>query len=113
MRVKQLLDFIVSASPSYECKKCHTKNQFALDDRNQERISQFVWICRRCSDRSSLFAGYCNVCDWEALSGESDNRKKQMSIEIHRANRTYHPHYAVLLNQPGAEVNNLLGLDKW
>ena len=100
-------------TPPYQCKRCKVKNQFALDTRGSERISQFVWICRKCGDRSSLFGGYCRVCDWEALSGENDRRKKQMSIEIHRANRVFHPHYAILLNQPGAEVNTLLGMDKW
>lgn len=100
-------------TPPYQCKKCGAKNQFALDTRGSERISQFVWICRKCGDRSSLFSGYCNACNWEALSGESDKRKRQMSIEIHRANRVFYPHYAVLLNQPGAEVNTLLRLYKW
>ncbi len=100
-------------TPPYECKSCKTKNQFALDTRGSERISQFVWVCRKCGHRTSVFAGYCSACNWEALSGENDNKKKQMSIEVHRANRVFYPHYAVLLNQPGAEVNRLLGIDKW
>jgi len=100
-------------TPPYECNNCKTKNQFALDTRGSERISQFVWVCRKCGNRSSLFAGYCSACNWEAESGDSDKQKKQMSIEVHRANRVFYPHYAVLLNQPGAEVNNFLGIDKW
>ncbi len=100
-------------TPPYECKNCKTKNQFALDTRGSERISQFVWVCRKCGHRTSVFAGYCGACDWEALSGENDNKKKQMSIEVHRANRVFYPHYAVLLNQPGAEINSFLGIDKW
>lgn len=100
-------------TPPYECKNCKTKNQFALDTRGSERISQFVWVCRKCGHRTSVFAGYCRACNWDALSGESDNKKRQMSIEVHRANRVFYPHYAVLLNQPGAEVNRFLGIDKW
>lgn len=100
-------------TPPYECNNCKTKNQVALDTRGSERISQFVWVCRKCGNRSSLFAGYCSACNWEAESGDTDRQKKQMSIEVHRANRVFYPHYAVLLNQPGAEVNNFLGIDKW
>lgn len=100
-------------TPPYECDRCKTKNQIALDTRNSERISQFVWVCRKCGNRSQLFAGYCRACNWEAESGDTDKQKKQMSIEVHRANRVFYPHYAVLLNQPGSEVNNFLGIDKW
>lgn len=104
---------IKALTPPYECNNCKTKNQFALDTRGSERISQFVWVCRKCGNRSSLFAGYCSACNWEAKSGDGDKQKKQMSIEVHRANRVFYPHYVVLLNQPGAEVNNFLGIDKW
>ena len=38
---------------------------------------------------------------------------KQMSIEVHRAGRTYYPHYVELLNQPGAEMNAFLNIDDW
>ncbi len=100
-------------TPLHECNKCKTKNQFALDTRGSERISQFVWVCRKCGSHTSLFAGYCGVCNWEAESGDKDKQKQQMSIEVHRANRVFYPHYAILLNQPGAEVNNFLGIDKW
>jgi hypothetical protein len=100
-------------TPPYECNNCKTRNQFALDTRGSERISQFVWVCRKCGHHSSLFAGYCSACNWEVESGDADRQKKQMSIEVHRANRVFYPHYAVLLNQPGAEVNSFLGIDKW
>lgn len=104
---------IISLAPPYECSNCKAKNEFALDTRNSERISQFVWVCRKCGNRSQLFSGYCGACNWEAESGDTDRQKTLMSIEVHRANRVYYPHYAVLLNQPGAEVNSFLGIDKW
>lgn len=106
---------IKALTPPYECKNCKAKNRFALDTRGSERISQFVWVCRKCGNRSQLFSGYCSACNWEAESGDTDRQKKQMSIEVHRANRVFYPHYAVLLNQPGAEVDKFLGLgiDKW
>jgi hypothetical protein len=100
-------------TPPYECSKCKTKNQFALDTRGSERISQFVWICRKCGTHTSLFAGQCNSCNWEALSGDNNKQKKQMSIEVHRARRVFYPMDIVLLNQPGSDVNKLLSIDKW
>jgi hypothetical protein len=99
--------------PPYQCEKCHTRGQFALDDRKSEHISQFVWICGHCGHHSTVFAGPCRSCDWVALSGVADGRKKLMSIEPHRANRVFYPQYAVLLNQPGAETNRFLGIDGW
>ncbi len=100
-------------TPPYECTHCKAKNQFALDTRNSERISQFVWVCRKCRNRLRLFAGSCPACNWEGESGDPDKRKKQMSIEVHRANRVFYPHYIILLNQPGAEVDHFLGIDQW
>lgn len=104
---------ILPLTPPYECSKCKTKNQFALDTQGSERISLFVWICRKCNNRSPLFGGYCPSCDWEALSGDKDTRKKQMSIEVFRAKRVFHPQYAVLLNQPGPEVSRLVSINDW
>lgn len=100
-------------SPPYECSNCHSKNQFSLDTRQSERISQFVWVCQNCKSNFNLFSGNCNACDWETLSGNNDPGKKRMSIEVHRANRVFYPHHAVLLNQPGSEMNRFLSIDKW
>jgi hypothetical protein len=100
-------------TPPFECSKCKTKNQFALDTRGSERISSFVWICRRCSARQSVFSGQCSSCNWETLSGDSDGKKKLMSIEPFRAHRVFYPKDIVLLNQPGSDVTKFLGIDKW
>lgn len=100
-------------TPPFECSKCKTKNQFALDTRGSERSSLFVWICRKCSARQSVFGGQCTACDWEALSGDNDRKKKQMSVEPFRAHRVFYPKDIVLLNQPGADVTKFLGIDKW
>jgi ribosomal protein L40E len=100
-------------TPPFECSKCKTKNQFSLDTRGSERISQFVWVCRKCGAHSSLYAGQCNSCNWEALSGDNNKQKKQMSIEVHRARRVFYPKDIVLLNQPGADVNKFLAIEKW
>jgi ribosomal protein L40E len=100
-------------TPPYECSKCKTKNQFLLDTRGSERISQFVWVCRKCGAHSTLYAGHCNSCNWEALSGDNDKKKQQMSIEVHRARRVFYPMDIVLLNQPGSDVNKFLAIEKW
>jgi hypothetical protein len=36
-----------------------------------------------------------------------------VDIEVHRAGRTFYPHYVVLLNQPGQELNTFLALQDW
>jgi hypothetical protein len=36
-----------------------------------------------------------------------------MSVEVHRAGRTFYPHYTVLLNQPGRELSAFLGISHW
>lgn len=100
-------------TPPYECSTCHSKNQFALDTRQSERISQFVWICQNCKASSTLFPGLCSSCDWEVISGNSDPLKKRMSIEVHRAGKVFFPHHVVLLNQPSSEMNRFLAINKW
>lgn len=99
-------------TPPYKCKNCGER-KFALDTRGSERISEFRWLCRNCNNVTSVFGGYCRVCNWEALTGDTDARKRQMNIEVHRARRTYYPHHVVLLNQPGAEMNAFLSTDGW
>jgi ribosomal protein L40E len=100
-------------TPPYECSKCKSRNQFSLDTRGSERISQFVWVCRKCGAHSSLFAGNCTSCNWEALSGDNDKQKQQMSIEVHRARRVFYSMDIVLLNQPGSDINKFLTIEKW
>ena len=47
------------------------------------------------------------------MTGLTDARLKQMTIEVHRAGRTYYPHYVELLNQPGSEMNAFLNMGDW
>lgn len=89
------------------CEKCNTR--MALDTRGSERISEFQWVCRSCGATASVFAGRCSSCNWPG----SDPLLKNMSVEVHRAGRTFYPHYAVLLNQPGKELSAFLGISRW
>ena len=105
---------IEELTPPYRCQKCGTtSSQFGLDTRGSERISGFRWICSKCNQATNLFGGYCTACDWREMTGATDARLKQMSIEVHRAGRTYYPHYVELLNQPGPEMNAFLNMDDW
>ena len=101
-------------TPPYRCETPNCAGgQFALDTRGSERISGFRWICRRCNHTTSVYGGYCRACYWQALTGENDARLRRMNIEVHRAGRTYYPHYVVLLNQPGAEMSAFLNVEGW
>ena len=105
---------IEELKPPYRCQKCDTTgNQFRLDTRGSERITGFRWICCNCNQVSNLYGGYCRACNWEEMTGADDTQLKQMSIELHRAGRTYYPHYVELLNQPGSEMNVFLNMDGW
>lgn len=105
---------IEELTPPYRCQKCGTTGgQFRLDTRDSERITGFRWICCNCNQVSNLFGGYCRACDWQEMTGDPDARLKQMSIEVHRAGRTYYPHYVELLNQPGSEMNAFLNMNDW
>ena len=105
---------IEELTPPYRCQKCATTgSQFKLDTRGSERITGFRWICCNCNQASNLFGGYCRACNWQEMTGATEARLKQMSIEVHRAGRTYYPHYVELLNQPGAEMNAFLNIDDW
>lgn len=93
-------------SPPF-CQRCHTSNYMALDTRGSERISNFRWICRnpQCNTRLSLFSGSCRACQWPG-----EDRMRNMSIEVHRAGRTFYAHTATLLNIPDRELNRFLSL---
>lgn len=91
-------------SPPF-CQRCHTSNQMALDTRGSERISNFRWICRQCNTPLTLFSGGCRACQWPG-----DDRMRNMSIEVHRAGRTFYAHTATLLNIPDRELNRFLRL---
>ena len=100
-------------TPPYRCQKCGASNQFMLDTRNSERITGFRWICRGCNHATRLFGGICRACDWQQMTGAPDKQLKLMNIEVHRAGRTYYPHYVELLNQPGTEMDVFLNMDDW
>ncbi len=100
-------------APPYECKKCKSKNKFALNTRDSERIAGFVWICRNCGDTSKVFGGYCKSCEWQTLTGETDAKLRQMEVKVHRAGDTYFTHYEVLLNQPSSDISAFLNIENW
>jgi len=79
--------------------------------RGSERIQAFRWVCAQCGNAFALFGGLCRQCDWPA--NPSDPRIKDMSIEVHRAGRTYYPQAAVLLNIPYKELEGLFANPKW
>jgi len=90
------------------CRKCNSRQRMALDTRGSERVSDFQWVCRSCGASTSVFAGRCS-CNWPG----NDQSLKNMSVEVHRAGRTFYPHYTVLLNQPGREFSAFLGVSRW
>jgi ribosomal protein L40E len=91
------------------CSKCSSRQRMALDTRGSERVSDFQWVCRQCRATASVFAGRCRSCNWPGV----DQSLKNMTVEVHRAGRTYYPHYTVLLNQPGRELSAFLGVSHW
>lgn len=93
---------------SQHCRKCNAQQRMALDTRGSERVSDFQWVCRSCGATTSVFAGRCS-CNWQG----GDPSLKNMSVEVHRAGRTFYPHYTVLLNQPGRELSAFLGISRW
>lgn len=93
---------------SQYCRKCNARQRMALDTRGSERVSEFQWVCRSCGATATVFAGRCS-CNWPG----GDPSLKNMSVEVHRAGRTFYPHYTVLLNQPGKELSTLLGVSRW
>lgn len=94
-----------------QCNHCNTSRYMALDTRGSERIANFRWVCRNrgCDTKSQLFAGFCPSCRWPG----PDNKLREMSIEVHRAGRTYYPHTTVLLNIPNRDLDAFLGVNGW
>lgn len=91
----------------FPCNHCRSpRRKIALETRGSERIANFQWVCRECSNAMPVIGGPCRSCSWPQPN-------RNMSIEVHRAGRTYYPHYAVLLNQPSSELNNILAQDSW
>jgi len=86
------------------CPECKSRN-IGLAMRGSERIQAFRWICSKCGNAFQLFGGQCRQCEWPADS--SDPRIGDMSIEVHRAGRTYYPQSTVLLNIPYKELEGL------
>ena len=91
-------------SPPF-CRQCNTSHRMTLDTRGSERLSNFRWICRQCNKRLSLFAEACRSCQWPG-----EDRMQNMSIEVHRAGRTFYAHTATLLNIPDRQLNRFLNL---
>ena len=89
------------------CAQCNNYNNMALDTRGSERFSNFLWVCRACSTKASIFAGQCRTCQWP------DPNLRNMDIDVHRAGRTYYAHTAVLLNIPNRQLDALFGIVEW
>jgi hypothetical protein len=92
----------------FACQKCHSR-KIALDTRSSERVQDFRWLCRSCGTSSIVFGGKCSACDWPG----TDKKLKNMNIEVHRTQRTFFSHNAVLLNQPGQELSAFLNVQDW
>ena len=91
------------------CQQCHIPNQMTLDSRSSERISNFRWVCRRCNTATLVLGGWCSECNWP----DENNDLRRMDIEVHRAGRTYYPHYTVLLNIPHKQLDAFFSLPEW
>lgn len=89
------------------CPNGHGTSDMALETRGSERIAGFRWMCRRCGTAKDLFAGMCRACQWP------DPQLRTMSIEVHRARRTYYAQYTTLLNVPSNRFNRLLRDSNW
>lgn len=91
------------------CTNCHSSNNIALDMRGSERISGFRWICRTCGNSTQVLPGNCRQCTWS----NSNTDLNRMSIDPHRAGKTYYPHYTVLINPPTNDLNSTFALREW
>ncbi len=93
------------------CQRCNSSDNMMLDTRGSERISNFRWVCRsrQCNGNTkvSLFAGYCRSCQWP------DQDERMMSIELHRAGRTYYAQTTTLLNIPRRQLDAFFNLSDW
>lgn len=104
------------------CQRCRSSNHMALDTRGSERISNFRWVCRnpQCSGRrASLYSGLCRVCHRPSSTQQPNNaepinrRENEMSIEVHRAGRTYYAQTTTLLNIPRRQLDAFFSLPDW
>jgi len=91
------------------CQRCHTSNHMALDTRGSERFDNFRWVCRQCNTRLKLFYEYCGACQWPG----NENKNRKMSIEVHRAGRTFYAHTTTLLNIPHRQLDAFFNLQEW
>ena len=96
----------------YYCRKCKTSSHITLNTHGSERIGNFRWQCRKCGKTYSVFGGPCAECEW-TIPVPGVNQPKHTGIEVHRAGRTFYPHYVVLLNQPGQQLNSFLAMSNW
>ncbi|WP_404786903.1 hypothetical protein [Altericista sp. CCNU0014] len=104
------------------CQQCRSPNHMALDTRGSERISNFRWVCRnsQCNGRkASLYPGLCRVCHQPSNTQQPNNtqptnrRESEMSIEVHRAGRTYYGQTTTLLNIPRRQLDAFFNLPDW
>jgi hypothetical protein len=99
-------------TPPYQCERCHSQNDWALDLRGGTTIQNAVWICRKCNFSTGVRAGYCNECNWtQPINGNS--HPKLMDIEPGRSHKTFYPHYVILLNVPTKNIEGFLKLENW
>ncbi len=87
------------------CERCPQRRPMALD----ERLEDFRWVCRTCSERRSVFAGNCRACSWQG----PDPGMRMARIMVHRSGPTFFAHQAVMLNLPGRELDGLFASDRW
>lgn len=105
------------------CQLCGSSNHMALDTRGSERISNFRWVCRnpQCNGRkTSLYPDEpCRVCHQPSNAQQPNNaqasnrRENEMSIEVHRAGRTYYAQTTTLLNIPRRQLDAFFNLPDW
>jgi len=85
------------------CSGCQSgTNQMALDTRGSERMLNFRWVCRNCGTQTGLYAGLCPVCP-----NTIPLEERELSIQIHRAAKTYFPRTTTLLNIPHGQLQAL------
>lgn len=94
------------------CSKCKSGANMALDTRGSERMSNFQWICRKCNTTQGVFGGPCPQCSWDTQIPNVQN-PQSMNVDVHRAGKTFYPHYVTLLNQPKRELSTFLELSEW
>lgn len=94
------------------CRKCKSSANMALDKRGSERLSNFQWICRKCNTTEGVFGMPCPECTWDTPVPNVNN-PRMMNIDVHRAGKTFYPHYVTLLNQPRRELNTFLDIPEW